>query len=462
MTSSPAPSSRRFWIGLIALIALLTAAAFIIPTLGGTPDLRARTLTPANGSTASQTPLISVIFARPMNQDSLNGKVFLNPAAPFELGWIENELRIIPLDPLLPNTDYTVTIGPDIVDAAGTPMRGTINWTFRTRTPRLAYLVPFDEVAGELWLTNSDGTGAVRLSGEGQRVVGFGSSPDGNTIIYSVEESPTTANLWRVATTNPRPEQLTRESDTYFTDPRYSPTGDLVAVEVRRAGDDGNLIANNSSLELRRPTDGSPAGEIYDGDGVFAYDPRWSPDGSKIAFIDGNGDMVGIFNFTPDFRFYPSQQLRLLGDQPWDPSGGEVVYDALQFTQRGAERNLVIRNVAEGVESPLAYNIGDAPDPAYSPDGQLIAVSFAPAQAEGRGRGLWLVPRDGSEAFLVTATPFITNARPVWSPDGAWLAYSRFDPVAGLNAPPALWVVRPDGRDDHQVAAVGAIPVWVP
>jgi hypothetical protein len=63
-------------------------------------------------------------------------------------------------------------------------------------------------------------------------------------------------------------------------------------------------------------------------------------------------------------------------------------------------------------------------------------------------------------------------ADPQWSPDGAWLAYTRQAPDTALTS---LWVVRANGADDHRVpigpasggnvlavGATAAAPVWAP
>lgn len=453
---------RTFWIVVITVVLLLVVASVAVVAIGGTPTLRARTVSPPADSTAGTAASIAVTFARPMNQESLNGKVFITPAVPFELGWIENELRILPLAPLQPDATYTITIGPGLQDSTGTEMGGTIEWQFRTRLPRIAYIRPTGlDGFGELWWSDQDGSDAVQVSSENQRVTSFAAAPDGSAFVYAVEENGMTANLWRVDVSNPTPIQITREQDVYFQSPHYGTSPDMVSVEVRRpsaevAGELGPPI-----LELRRPVDGSPAGVIYDGEGAFAYGARWSPDGTKIAFIDANARSIGVFNFTSDYRFYPVSNLEL-GQQPWAPDGNDLAYTTIQLGAGGAGLSLVTRNLQSGAESMVQPTMIEGADPAWAPDGFYIAYSFAPPAVQSRGRGIWISSRDGVETMLVTAEPFINNYRPLWSPDGQWLLYSRIDPIAGFNAPPAVWVIRPDGTEAHEVSDMGVGAIWVP
>lgn len=453
---------RTFWVIVLGIVLLLIGASAAVILMGGTPSLRARTLFPVADSTASTTTRIAVTFPRPMNQDSLNGKVFIEPAVPFELGWIENEMLILPLTPLQPDTAYKITVGPGVQDSTGAEMGGTVEWNFRTRQPRLAYIRPVGmDGLGELWWSNQDGSDAVRLSAENQRVTSFGVAPDGSALLYAVEESPTTANLWRVDTTNPIPTQITKEQNVYFQAPHYGSSVDMVSVEVRRPLVDTPEELGPPILELRRPADGSPAGTIYDGEGAFAYGARWSRDGTKIAFIDANAGAIGVFNFTSDYRFYPLSYLEL-GQQAWSPDGNALVYSSVQLGTGGAGLSLVTRDLASGAETMIQPTVIEGAEAAWSPDGFYIAYSFAPPAVQSRGRGIWITSRDGVETILVTAEPFITNYRPLWSPDGTWLLYSHIDPIAGFNAPPALWVIRPDGTEAHEVAPSAVAALWVP
>ncbi len=59
--------------------------------------------------------------------------------------------------------------------------------------------------------------------------------------------------------------RLTEEQNTIYGAPRFNSTGDLLAVEVReefQIGDQGSQLTP-PRLQLRRPTDGRPACDIY-------------------------------------------------------------------------------------------------------------------------------------------------------------------------------------------------------
>ena len=66
----------------------------------------------------------------------------------------------------------------------------------------------------------------------------------------------------------------------------------------------------------------------------------------------------------------------------------------------------------------------------------------------------------GSGRIPLVAEPDAIFSLPLWSPDGQWLIFSRFDPVGEPQQ--SLWAVRRDGSELHQVAADGFQAAWVP
>ena len=124
--------------------------------------------------------------------------------------------------------------------------------------------------------------------------------------------------------------------------------------------------------------------------------PALSPDGNSIAY--GSGGEIYVKAFTPGAR-----DLQLTSD-------------------------------AQGNS-----------DPAWSPDGKLIA--FASAK---RG-GIWVIPSNGG-----TARQLIDfGASPVWSRDGSLIAFQS----ENTNLPPAtIWTVSSQGGDPIQITQAGNPP----
>lgn len=72
------------------------------------------------------------------------------------------------------------------------------------------------------------------------------------------------------------------------------------------------------------------------------------------------------------------------------------------------------------------------------------------------------------EALFVTDTagrdtvwfafPPVHAAQPAWSPDGNWITYVK----AQAGSAGDIWLMRPDGADDHLLIRNGAFPAWSP
>lgn len=137
------------------------------------------------------------------------------------------------------------------------------------------------------------------------------------------------------------------------------------------------------------------------------YDPSWSPDGKKIAYISGRG--------------YQTHELYIMG------SDGQ---NRLRLTDNKALELL----------------------PAFSPDGQTLAyVSDITGNYE-----IWLMNVNGSDDRQLTDSPGI-DTRPCWSSDGERILF-----VSDRSGSLQLWMMDNDGSNVRQLTKGPAStePAW--
>lgn len=245
------------------------------------------------------------------------------------------------------------------------------------------------------------------------------------------------------------------------TDPRLSPDGATIAYTVWSIDRDAN--AYRSAIWLA-PADGSaPPRTITSGDKRDG-DPRWSPDGTRLAFTSNRGDdkSPSQLYVMPLAGGDPVKLTDLkddAGEPAWSPDGSTIVFTSRvhdpdddekderkraprRFTRlmfkldsvgwTGNRRRHVFSVAADGSAPPVQLTDGDFEDgePCWSPDGSRIA--FGSARDEhwdtDAVRDLYVIGRDGGEPEKLTASGGAIG-NPSWSPDGSRIAYQLYPAV---------------------------------
>ena len=199
-------------------------------------------------------------------------------------------------------------------------------------------------------------------------------------------------------------------------------------------------------------------GEPLASDGRRAFFPSVSPDGVRLAFAraDGRTDMqirVGEPDGTNDRKFV---RVSNLSDFAWLPDGSLVVSE-VEFADPFRIRADLIRIDAEGRERRVTRGARvDHPTP--SPDGRTVVA------VQSMGGTNRLVRVDLESGDIQGLTPFIEDvhwAFPAWSPDGRWIAASRWSPGAFYD----LVLLDLEGRVLNRVTndrSVDQAPTWSP
>ena len=223
-------------------------------------------------------------------------------------------------------------------------------------------------------------------------------------------------------------------------EPVWSPDGSRIAFLSFRDGTYQVYAMNADGSNPFVVADDLGAG------GITSRMPRWSPDGSRLAFwSDGevyvvNADGTDLANVT---------QTPFANDfQPvWSHDGTR-----LAFVRQGGTDGIYVVN-ADG--TGLA-RITDGPadrEPAWSPvDDRIVFSAF-----DGE---LYSVNPNGGELTNLTNTAEVSEHNPIWSPDGTRLAFER-----SLQDGVEIYVMVTDGSSVARVTdspADNADPTWSP
>jgi len=191
----------------------------------------------------------------------------------------------------------------------------------------------------------------------------------------------------------------------FLTDAQISPDGARIAYSVKTANPkrDGYLGA----IWLVSADGATPPVQITAGTAQDSS-PRWSPDGSELAFTSDRGEV-------PQGRKRPPRNVFVL-----DLAGGE----ARQLTRFGDDCSELVWAPDGG---HLAFVVRDPKDSADEEDGVRVYDraryrSDEGGLSDGRRKHVWIVGVDGSAPRKVTDGDW-DDGQPEFSPDGREIAF---------------------------------------
>ena len=267
-------------------------------------------------------------------------------------------------------------------------------------------------------------------------------SPDGKEVAYVVttidqKRNRRDSSIWMVSIDGQSASRRLTAEGVNSTSPRWSPDGTRLAfVSNRAAGEPGAGEPSRPQIYILRTDGGEAQALTHLKSGVNGF--QWSPDGKRLVALSrtGPGDDVAASARKSDVRHYTHISYKF-NDTGWfdDRRSHLWVIDA----STGAARQLTTGD-----------DWNDA-DPQWSPDSTRIAfVSDRTGKEydDGHNKDVWVIAAEGGPLTRISDHDF-DDTQPRWSPDGKQIAF------AGQTARrqfPKLYVASASGGKSTLVA----------
>lgn len=350
-----------------------------------------------------------------------------------------------------------------------------------------------------VWVVNPDGSGAAamtHLTATGSEALEPAWSRDGSKVAFTSEgaldgsdaaNTNSTPNIWVVNSDGTGATPLTKltSSNSGSFSPAWSPDGTKIAFSSERALDGSDARNTNGGINLWiMNADGSSPTPLTKITASEIAVPVWSPDGSKIAFasdraVDGsdainNTNNVWVIN-ADGTGLTALTKLTAAGSGVntvvWSPDGTKISFDserALDGSNTAtATENIWLMNADGSNQQPLTRVQGA--EPSWSPDGSKIAfVSVAAfdgsnAPNAGSTANIWVMNADGSSAIpLIMNTAGGSSSDAIWAPGGSKIIFDStraFDGSNSSNTALDIWIMNADGSSAVPLTQITAANV---
>jgi dipeptidyl aminopeptidase/acylaminoacyl peptidase len=420
---------------------------------------------------------LRVVFSRLMKPDSVTPGFATDPPTRGRFAWEGNTLVFTPDQPWPSGQVIGVSLAPGARSAGLLPLiiRQETRWSFTTGHPRLLYLYPSDEAAN-LYLLDPQSGEITQLTSSLGAVQDYSTTQDGKIVYFNTSLGNGGSAVYTLDLPAGKTSVLFECPDAQCRYPRISPDGEHLAYE--RTSLTGNGQAGFPQVWLLPLSDDDGSEPIQPaGDPILAgpadhrtQQPQWSPTG-----------LLTFYDFTSHAFVVQDAQSRQVATFPsqtgipgtWDSSGERYVFPEI-YTNEIANPDLtglesipssrLIEYRLDGSRQDLTQSDGvEDASPIYTPDGAglVFARKYLDVLRWTPGRQIWEMGVDGSQPEAVTNDPYHNHYDLAWSPDGAWLAYVRFNKDV-LTEPPELWMMNAGGSGATRLVTSGFLPQWIP
>ena len=255
---------------------------------------------------------------------------------------------------------------------------------FPGKNGKIAFRAPDGDGTDEIFTSNPDGSALKQRTKAPGNSVSPSWSADGTKIAFASNRDGQDFEIYVKNTTTGEVSQITHNTD-QDGGPSWSPDGSKIAFEKYWSLQDPNCPDESRSRDIAViDADGSdekvltkPCIEVEKA--PVDWNPKWSPDGSKIAFVSGtcicDNPPYDIMTMNPD----GSEVANLTGSSSergvefgfdWKPNGKKIVYEKRPLDLETA--SVWKMSAADGSHQVRLTSGAMDQNPIWSPNGRKI------------------------------------------------------------------------------------------
>jgi TolB protein len=315
-------------------------------------------------------------------------------------------------------------------------------WLFNVGQPDPASA----QVLGKRYLGSVDEAGARKLAREfAADIIGqFGGKSLLGTRIYFISNRTGQKEVWSMDPDGSNEKQVT-DFKSLSIMPAVAPDGTRIAFTSYARGNPAIVVFSvNTGRRL----------SFYNQVASMNATPDFTPDGQGIVYSSSASGYSQIYIANSDgSNLRRISDVRAIEVEPKvnPKTGQEIIF----VSGRSGPQQIYRMNMDGANVERLTSGEGYASNPAWHPDGQLIAFAWTRGYAPGRFNIFIMDVATRSFTQLTHGTG--RNENPSWAPDGRHIAF-----MSDRSGRPQIYTMLADGTDVRQVTTKASnwTPVW--
>jgi eukaryotic-like serine/threonine-protein kinase len=296
----------------------------------------------------------------------------------------------------------------------------------------------------------------IQLTSDGKENLQPVWSADGQQIAYYSMKS---GGIWVIPTLGGSPRQLTE----FGASPKWSHDGSMLAFNSDSNPDLGGGSVGSSTIWIVSAQGGAPRQVTKVGSPAGGHvGPTWSPDDKKIVFLALNFSTQVLWSTSvdgSDLKQLTDKMLGKVGHSVFSPDGRWIYFDSgplIQALPVSPQTGLPLGQPVKLVDVGVSF----VSSLSLSGDGKRLAYSV-----QTQSSNIWAVAvspktNEAGPPFPITNQTGTRNNMPSFSPDGHKVAFMEYIRGGGAD----IWVADADGKNPISVTSNprNLLPNWFP